>query len=93
MDIDQDLRTKIIDTYVNMTYLRKHVEDHDNELKELKEHLDEDVAKLRESHDVRLRDLERNQSKIMAYVVLIGSGITIALNWLFSFGEKLHLWK
>ena len=43
------------------------------------------------THDERLRDLERNQSKIMAIVVGIGSIITLGLNGaLYLLGK---LWK
>ena len=43
------------------------------------------------THDERLRDLEQNQSKIMAIVVGIGSIITLGLNGaLYLLGK---LWK
>lgn len=43
------------------------------------------------THDERLRDLEQNQSKIMTYIVLIGSGIALGMKALFALWDKL--WK
>jgi len=43
------------------------------------------------NHGDRLRDLEQNQSKLTAYIVAIGSGITIALNWIWHTWDKI--WK
>jgi len=41
-------------------------------------------------HEKRLQDLERNQSKLMTYVIIIGGVITIGVNALPLVGK---LWK
>ena len=44
-----------------------------------------------QTHDLRIRELEQNQGKIMTYVIAIGSAITIGLNAVLHLVGKL--WK
>lgn len=79
-DIDPDLRDKIVETHTDMKHVRRRLDAQDNEIEELKN-----------QHDERLRELEKNQSRLMTYVLLIGSAITIGLNF---FWEVYHkIWK
>ena len=45
-----------------------------------------------EDHDERIRELEKNQNKIMGIVVVIGSAITVLMNLLFHFWDSIR-WK
>lgn len=80
MCIDSELRDKIIETHTDMKHVRRKIEHHDD-----------DIEELRNQHDERLRELEQNQSKIMTYIVAIGSAITIGINGLFWLAGKI--WK
>ena len=80
MPVDSDLRDKIVETHTDMKHVRRRLDQQDEELEELKC-----------QHDERLRELERNQSKIMAYVVVIGSGIALGMKAMFALWDKL--WK
>jgi len=76
-EIDPELRDKIIETHTDMQHVRQELEGGKETFKE---------------HDERIRDLEQNQSKIMGIVVAIGSVITVILNLLFHFWDKIR-WK
>lgn len=79
-EIDPELRDKLIETHTDMKHVRRRLDEQDSEL--------EDVRK---EHDGRLRELEKNQSRIMTYVLLLGSAITVGLNF---FWEIVHkIWK
>lgn len=79
-EIDPELRDKIIETHTDMKHVRRKIEHHDD-----------DIEELRNQHDKRLRDLEKNQSKIMTYIVVIGSGIALGMKALFALWDKI--WK
>jgi CO dehydrogenase/acetyl-CoA synthase beta subunit len=75
-DIDPDLRDKIIETHTDMRHVRKQLEGGKETFKD---------------HDERLRELEQTQSKIMTYIIAIGSAITIAVNAAIHFIG--NIWK
>lgn len=75
---DPELRDKIIETHTDMKHVRKNIERHDDEMEEL-----------RNQHDERIRVLEQNQSKIMTYIVALGSGITILMNGILWIAAKI----
>ncbi len=79
VEIDDDLIFKIIEMHTDMKYVRKTLEKHEEELQEQKK-----------DYNRRLNIVEQNQSKIMTYIVLIGSAITIGLNIVFHLGDKIR---
>lgn len=78
--IDPELRDKIIETHTDMKHVRRTLQEHDDGIEELRNQHDDKIEELRNLHDERLRELERTQSKIMTYIVVIGSAITLAMN-------------
>lgn len=78
--IDPELRDKIVETHTDMKHVRRTLQDHDDVIEEV-----------RNQHDERIRALEQTQSRIMAYIVLIGAGVTLAMNAAFDVIEKI--WK
>ena len=78
--IDPELRDKIVETHTDMKHVRRTLQDHDDVIEEV-----------RNQHDERIRALEQTQSRIMAYIVLIGAGITLAMNAAFDVIEEI--WK
>ena len=79
-EIDPDLRDKIVETHTDMKHVRRTLQEHDDGIEEL-----------RNQHDERLRCLEQNQSKIMTYIVALGSAITVIVNGVLYMVGKL--WK
>lgn len=77
---DPELRDKIIETHTDMKHVRKSIERHDDEMEEL-----------RNQHDERIRVLEQTQSKLMATVLVVGSGITVIMNGILWIAAKI--WK
>ena len=78
--IDPELRDKIVETHTDMKHVRRTLQDHDDVIEEV-----------RNQHDERIRALEQTQSRIMAYIVIIGAAITLAMNAAFDVIEKI--WK
>ena len=76
-EIDPELRSMIVETHTDMRWVREQLDGGKETFKE---------------HDKRIRELEQNQSRIMGVVVAVGSVITIILNILFHFWDKIR-WK
>ena len=77
MDIDPELRDKIIQTHTDMRWVRSKLESGSETFKD---------------HDERLRKLEQNQSRAMGVVVAIGSIITLLMNLAIQIWDKIR-WK
>ena len=74
MDIDPELRDKIIQTHTDMRWVRSKLESGSETFKD---------------HDERLRHLEQNQSRAMGIVIAIGSVITILINLAIQLWDKI----
>ena len=77
MDIDPELRDKIIQTHTDMRWVRDKLESGSETFKD---------------HDKRLQKLERNQSRAMGIVIAIGSIITLLMNLAIQLYDKIK-WK
>ena len=77
MDIDPELRDKIIQTHTDMRWVRNKLESGSETFKD---------------HDKRLRKLEQNQSRAMGIVIAIGSIITLLMNAAIQLWDKIK-WK
>ena len=75
MDIDPELRDKIIQTHTDMRWVRNKLEAGSETFRD---------------HDKRLRHLEQNQSRAMGVVVAIGSFITLLVNLAIQLWDKIR---
>ena len=82
--IDPDLRDKLIETHTDMKHVRWMIEQHGDVIEEL-----------RTQHDERIRKLEQTQSKILAYIIAVGSVITVAMNAAIQIGVYVleKIWR
>jgi hypothetical protein len=80
VEIDLDLRDTIIETHTDMKHVLQTLQDHDDGIEELRIQHDGKIEELRMQHEDRIRDLEQTQGKIMAYIIAVGSVITVAVN-------------
>jgi hypothetical protein len=89
--MDPEIRDKIVETHTDMKHVRRRLDQQDTELEELRHQHDrkieelriqheDKIEELRIQHEDRIRDLERTQGKIMAYIIAVGSVITVAVN-------------
>ena len=77
MDIDPELRDKIIQTHTDMRWVRNKLESGSETFKD---------------HDKRLRKLEQYQARVMGVVIAIGSIITLLMNAVIQLYDKIK-WK
>lgn len=93
--IDPELRDKIIETHTDMKHVRRTLQEHDDGIEELRNQHDDKIEELRNLHDERLREIEQTQSKIMTYIVIIGSAITFVMNAVIQGGMYVleKIWK
>ena len=77
MNVDPELRDKLIQTYTDMRWVRRKLEE---------------GSALDKDHEERLRKLEQNQSRAVGIVVAIGSLATIIANILIQIWDKIR-WK
>lgn len=83
-NIDPGLRDKLIETHTDMKHVRRMIEQHGDVIEEV-----------RNQHDERIRKLEQTQGKILTYIVVIGSVITVAMNAVMQGGMYVieKIWK
>ena len=74
MDIDPELRDKLIQTHTDMRWVRSKLEAGSETFKD---------------HDERLRKLEQNQSRAVGIMVAVGSVITIIVNVIIQLYDKI----